>query len=54
MENNCEATLPKLEQLLTTEEIKKSNKINKITDTIYLGDEEGALDYDFLKTEQIH
>ena len=54
MENNGEGTIPKLEQLLTTEEIKKSNNICKITDKIYLGDEEGALDYDFLKTEQIH
>jgi len=54
MENNGEGTIPKLGQLLTKEEIKKSNNISKITDKIYLGDEEGALDYDFLKTEQIH
>ena len=54
MENNGEGAIPKLGQLLTTEEIKKSNNISKITDKIYIGDEEGALDYDFLKTEQIH
>ena len=54
MKNNGDGAIPKLEQLLTTEEIKKSNNISKITDKIYLGDEEGALDNDFLKTEQIH
>ena len=54
MENNGEEAIPKLEQLLTTEEIKKSNNISKITDKIYLGNEEGTLDFDFLKTEQIH
>ena len=54
MENNEENAIPKLEQLLTTEEIKKSNNISKITDKIYLGDEEGAIDYEFLKTEGIH
>ena len=54
MENNGEENIPKLENLLTTEEIKKSNNINKITDKIYLGDEDGAKEFDFLKNEQIH
>ncbi len=51
--NEIEA-IPKLDQLLTTEEVKKSNNISKITDKIYLGDEEGAKDLDYLKAEQIH
>ena len=54
MENNEEGVIPKLDQLLTTEEIKNSNNISKITDKIYLGDEEGAKDFEFLKTEEIH
>ena len=54
MENNENGEIPKLEELLTTEEIKQSNNISKITDKIYLGDEDGAKDFGFLKTEQIH
>ena len=54
MENNEDGKIPKLEQLFTTEEIKKSKNINKITDKIYLGDEEGAKEFDYLKTENIH
>ena len=54
MANNEKEAIPKLDQLLTNEEVKKSNNISKITDKIYLGDEEGANDFDFLKTEQIH
>ena len=54
MENNENGVVPKLEQLLTTTETNKSKNICKITDKIYLGDEEGALDFDFLKKEQIH
>jgi hypothetical protein len=54
MENNEDGSLPKLEQLFTTEEIKKSKNINKITDKIYLGDEEGAKEFDYLKSENIH
>ena len=54
MENNEDGSIPKLEQLFTTEEIKKSNNINKITDKIYLGDEEGAKEFDYLQSENIH
>ena len=54
MENNEDGAIPKLEGLLTMEEINKSNNISKITDKIYLGDEDGAKDFGFLKTEQIH
>lgn len=54
MENNGDLNIPKLDQLLTTEEIHKSNNISKITDKIYLGDEEGATQFDFLKEENIH
>ena len=54
MENNENGCIPKLDNLLTTEEINKSNNINKITDKIYLGDEEGAKELDYFKTEQIH
>ena len=54
MENYEDGAIPKLEELLTTTETNKSNNICKITDKIYLGDEEGALDFDFLKKEQIH
>ena len=44
----------KLEELITIEEIKKTNNINKITDKIYLGDIEGATDFNYLKNENIH
>jgi atypical dual specificity phosphatase len=54
MENNEDGSIPKLSQLLTTQEIKKSNNINKITDKIYLGDDEGAKEFDYLRAEQIH
>ena len=54
MEENSECKIPKLEQLLTREEIKKSENINKITDKVYLGDEEGAKDIEYLKNENIH
>ena len=42
------------EQLLTKEELEKSNNINKITDKIYLGDIEGATNFHYFKNEQIH
>ena len=54
MENNGEDQKLDLNKLLTTEVIKKSNSIDKITDKIYLGDEDGAKEFDFLKNEQIH
>ena len=54
MENYEDGAIPKLEELLTTAETNKSKNICKITDKIYLGDEEGASDFDFLKKEQIH
>ena len=54
MENNEDGAIPRLEELLTTKETNISNNINKITDKIYLGDEEGASDLDYLKKEQIH
>ena len=54
MENNEDGEIPKLNELLTTEPIKNSNNISKITDKIYLGDEEGASDFDYLKKEKIH
>ena len=44
----------KLDELLTKKEIKKSNNIDKITDKIYLGDIEGATDFNYFKREQIH
>ena len=54
MENNEDGAIPKLEDLLTEKETNISNNISKITDKIYLGDEEGASDLDYLKKEQIH
>lgn len=54
MENNEDGSIPKLEDLLTKKEANTPNNINKITDKIYLGDEEGASDLEFLKNEQIH
>lgn len=54
MENNEEGAIPKLEDLLTTEEANRQNNISKITDKIYLGDEEAASDLEFLRNEQIH
>mgnify|MGYP003571542148 CR=1 FL=1 len=52
-ENMAQKKIPKLEELNTSESMSNSNNINKITDKIYLGDEEGALDFEFLKSEQI-
>ena len=49
----AQKNIPKLEELNTSESISNSNNINKITDKIYLGDEEGALEFEFLKNEQI-
>ena len=46
--------IPKLDELITKELCTNSNNINKITDKIYLGDEEGAKELDFFKAEQIH
>ena len=54
MENNGEEQKVDLNKLLTTEVINKSNNIDKITDKIYIGDEDGAKEFDFLKNEQIH
>ena len=54
MENDGEKKFPKLLELLTIEEKKKSNNITKITDKIYIGDEDGAKELDYLKAEQIH
>ena len=54
MSNNENPTIPKLDELITKELCTNSNNINKITDKIYLGDEEGAKELDFFKTEQIH
>ena len=55
MENNNKIIkLNKLEDLLTEEELEKSNNINKITNKIYLGDIEGSTDFRYLKNENIH
>ncbi len=54
MANKENENIPKLTELLTKEKIAKSNNIDKITDRIYLGSEEGAKEYDFFKTEEIH
>ena len=43
-----------LEELITKDSLTKSNNIDKITDKIFLGDDEGASEQDFFKTEQIH
>ena len=54
MEKNEYKKINSLEELLTKKEIKKSNNISKITDKIYLGDIEGATDFNYFKNEQIH
>jgi protein-tyrosine phosphatase len=54
MANKADCNFPKLQELLTTQEINKTNNISKITDKIYLGDEEGATNFEFLKEEKIH
>ena len=54
MDNKDFRVVNKLEELISIEEIKKSNNINKITDKIYLGDIEGASDLNYLKNENIH
>ena len=53
MSDNGNIKTPKLDELITKELLTKSNNINKITDNIYLGDEEGAKEIDFFKAEQI-
>ena len=54
MANKENENIPKLTELLTKEKIVNSNNIDKITDKIYLGSEEGAKEYDFLKEEKIN
>ena len=54
MANKENENIQKLTELLTKEKIANSNNIDKITDKIYLGCEEGAKEFDFLKTEEIH
>ena len=54
MENKQNENIPKLKDLLTKEKISNSNNIDKITDKIYLGCEEGTKEFEFLKTEEIH
>ena len=54
MANKENENIPKLTELLTKEKTANSNNIDKITDKIYLGCEEGAKEFDFLKTEEIH
>ena len=54
MENKENENIPKLKDLLTKEKIVNSNNIDKITDKIYLGSEEGLQEYDFLKAENIN
>ena len=54
MVNKENESIQKLNELLTKEKIMNSNNIDKITDKIYLGCEEGAKEYDFLKTEKIN
>ena len=54
MANKENENIRKLTELLTKEKIANSNNIDKITDKIYLGCEEGAKEFDFLKTEEIH
>ena len=54
MANKENENIPKLTELLTKEKTANSNNIDKITDKIYLGSEEGTKEYDFLKTEEIH
>ena len=54
MANKENENIPKLTELLTKEKIVNSNNIDKITDKIYLGCEEGTKEFEFLKTEEIH
>ena len=54
MANKENENIPKLTELLTKEKIANSNNIDKITDKIYLGCEEGTKEFEFLKTEEIH
>ena len=54
MESKENENIPKLKDLLTKEKVANSNNIDKITDKIYLGSEEGLEEYDFLKAEKIN
>ena len=54
MESKEKENIPKLKDLLTQEKVANSNNIDKITDKIYLGSEEGLDEHDFLKSEKIN
>ena len=54
MSENDTKDIPKLEDLITQDESSKLNDIDKITDKIYLGDDEGALKIDIFKAEKIN
>ena len=49
MTNNGSLNIPKLEELITNDTTEKINDIDKITDRIYLGDEEAASKFENLK-----
>ena len=49
MTNNESINIPKLEELITNDTSEKINDIDKITDKIYLGDEEAASKFENLK-----
>ena len=51
--NNNQNISPELKNLLTNKEQIKSDFIDKITDKIYLGDIDGASDFDYFSKEGI-
>ena len=53
MTNNESLNISKLKELITNETSEKINDIDKITDKIYLGDEEVALKFENLKALNI-
>ena len=54
MNENDAKQIPKLEDLITKDVPSKINDLDKITDKIYLGDDEGALKIKSFETEKIN
>ena len=54
MSENDAKQIPQLEDLITKDASSKLNDIDKITDKIYLGDDEGALKIKNFETEKIN
>ena len=53
-ENNTKKKIPKLDELISKDAPSELKDIDKITDKIYLGDDEGALKIENFEIEKIY